>query len=357
VPRATRRRWLSALLAAFVALALARPAAAWSAAGHMQIALLAYDELPEDTRVRLATLLEAHPRFREDFLPALPPGLSTPAERARWLFAYAATWPDVARGQPAYEHGTWHYVNLPLELRGSALVSCRQARRELPASERRIAALDAERRGRGEPGIPAGDSIRSALPKNQRTLADRAAPREARALALSWVLHLVGDAHQPLHAVALFTSRHFASGDRGGNDILVRERGSLHRVWDGLLGDDTSPAALEAALVALRGDRARWRAARQAAMQRSLDAWLDEDCDLARRAVYVPAVLAAVQRFEREPPASAAVGRDGAVSAALRAKPELSLRPAYHQHAAEKARERAVQAGLRLAALLRGLAL
>lgn len=355
MPRATRRRRLGALLGALVALGLARPAAAWNAAGHMQIALLAYDELPEDTRARLATLLEAHPRWHEDFLPALPAGLATQAERARWSFAYAATWPDVARGQPAYEHGTWHYVNLPLELRGSALASCKQARRELPASERRIAAIHAERRARGEPGIPAGDSILRALPDNQRTLADASAPREARALALSWVLHLVGDAHQPLHAVALFTGGRFITGDRGGNDIMLRERGSLHRVWDGLLGDEATPRALKAALVELRADRALWRVARLEAAQTSPAAWIDEDCDLARSAVYVPAVLSAVRRFEHEPPASPAAAGDGV--APPPAKPELALRAAYYQHAAQKARQRAVQAALRLAAALRSLSI
>lgn len=352
--RAKRRRRLGALLGAFIALALARPAAAWSPAGHMQIALLAYDELPEDMRARLATLLEAHPRFRADFLPALPPELATPAERARWLFAYAATWPDVARGQPAYEHGTWHYVNLPLELQGSALVSCARARRELPASERRIAGIDAERRARGEPGMPTGDSILAALPNNQRTLSDPSAPREARALALSWVLHLVGDAHQPLHAVALFTGRRFVTGDRGGNDVVVRERGSLHRIWDGLLGDDATPRSLEAALVELRRDRSFWSTARRAATQSSPDAWIDEDCELARRAVYVPAVLSAVGRFERELPARAAEAADGA---ARPAKPELSLSPAYYSQAASRARERAIVAALRLAAWLRGLSI
>lgn len=317
----------------------------------MQIALLAYDELPEKTRAALASLLEAHPRFREDFLTALPAGLATPAERARWLFAFAATWPDVARGQPAFEHGTWHYVNLPLELVGSELSSCKRARRELPASQRRVAAIDAERRARGEPGIPAGDSILDALPNNLRTLADPHAERQARALALSWVLHLVGDAHQPLHAVALFTAQRFVTGDRGGNDVMLRERGSLHRVWDGLLGEDASTPALEQALAELRRDRARWRSARATAKASTLDAWIDEDCELARRAVYVPAVLSAVTGLERDGRATRPTGAGQAAPAAP-AKPEVSLRAAYHQHAAEKARERAVRAGLRLAALL-----
>lgn len=339
-------------IAAFVA---APPAAAWNAAGHMQIALLAYDELPENTRAALTSLLEAHPRFREDFLPALPPGLAS-AERARWLFAFAATWPDVARGQPAFERGTWHYVNLPLQLRGSALVSCREARRELPASERRIAALDAERRARGEPGIPMGDSILAALPSNQRTVADPARPRPARALALSWVLHLVGDAHQPLHAVALFTNQRFVTGDRGGNDVVVDERGSLHRIWDGLLGEDTSLPALQAALSELRRDAARWRAAQRAAQQPSVQTWIDEDCELARRVVYAPAILSAVSSHERgERPRSAVPSGDATTDA--RDKPRVSLAPEYYRQAGDKARDRALQAALRLAEWLRSLAL
>lgn len=336
-----KRRWLGGVLAGLLALGVARPAGAWSASGHMLIAMLAHDQLSEGARATLGSLLEAHPRYREDFLPALPPEVANePEARARWLFAYAATWPDVARGQPAFEHGTWHYVNLPLEPRGSKLWSCREARRELPASMRRVAAIDQQRRARGEPGIPGGDSILQALPNNLRTLADARAPREARALALSWVLHLVGDAHQPLHAVALFTASRFVTGDRGGNDIVVRERGSLHRVWDGLLGRETSLPALTAALVELRRDRAGWSAARRARTILRVDDWIDEGCELARRSVYSPAVLGAVSGVERDRSPD---------------KPAVTLPPAYFEQARETARERALRAGLRLAELLRSI--
>ena len=100
--------------------------------------------------------------------------------------------------------------------------------------------------------------------------------------------------------MALFSRSRFVTGDRGGNDILVRGRASLHRVWDELLGDDTAPAALDAGLVELGRDRRRWRAAAEDARPSNVDTWIDEDCDLARRAVYVPAVLTAVERFEHD---------------------------------------------------------
>jgi hypothetical protein len=336
----------------------AGPAAAWNAHGHMLIALVAYDALTPDKREALTTLLEAHPRFAADLTSAIPPALVSQRERARWLFAHAATWPDLIRGQPAYDHGTWHYVNLPLELRARQLTGCAQARRDLPGSVRRIAQVDAERRVRGEPAIPSGDSIVVALAHNQRTLADPNAPREARALALTWLLHLVGDAHQPLHGVALFTPQRFVTGDRGGNDILLGARGSLHRVWDGFLGEETSLTALEAALGELRRDRPRLRGAQAAAGVLDVDAWIDEDCELARAAVYVPAIVAAVERHEHDQRRATATGSaNQAPPSSTTLKPEVSLRPAYYQHGREKARQQALRAGLRLAALLQTLSL
>lgn len=299
----------------------------------MQIALLAYDSLDAELRQRLVRLLEAHPRFPEDFLPHVPPELRSAAERDRWIFAHAATWPDLARGQPAYEHGTWHYVNLPLYLRGGRLVSCAEARAAFPESVRRLAEQRAAEAAPGAFGVR--DSIREALPKALGVVGDAKASAAERALALSWVLHLVGDAHQPLHGVALFTDRRFVTGDRGGNDITITGRGSLHRLWDGLLGEDTS-------LVAVSRSAARSRATQLTKLAREardldLDHWLDEGCELARTQVYVPAVLNAVQRFERD-------GRAG--------KPEVALRQAYVEAAAEVAHRRALQAGARLARVL-----
>lgn len=60
-----------------------------------------------------------------------------------------------------------------------------------------------------------------------------------KAIALSWLLHLVGDAHQPLHAAGFF-SRAFPESDRGGNHFFVQPPGrqpvKLHAYWDGALG-------------------------------------------------------------------------------------------------------------------------
>jgi hypothetical protein len=352
--------WLCAAVALVGALAPAS-AKAWNASGHVAIALLAYDELGPTQRAALVQLLRAHPRLEPDVASALPSSLSG-AARDRWLFALAATWPDLARGQPLYEHGTWHYVNLPLTLRAGQLASCREARRAFPDSVRRVAEMDAARRARGLPGIPSGESIREALPRNARTLADAKAPASERALALSWVLHLVADAHQPLHAVALFTNDRFVTGDRGGNDIMARDLGSLHRVWDDLLGSDLAPDAVAGTVTELARRVAVGRAPRDLASW--LDRWLDEDCELARTSVYTADVLRAVEQFEASSNATspASAGTAGAAAASPEpgsapAKPELSLAPDYLQRARQRARERASLAASRLATLLAQLGL
>jgi hypothetical protein len=67
----------------------------------------------------------------------------------------------------------------------------------------------------------------------EEVLADKTKPKEERAEALKFLVHLIGDLHQPLHVV----ERH---GDKGGNKRLVffldRQKAvSLHEVWDGLM--------------------------------------------------------------------------------------------------------------------------
>jgi hypothetical protein len=60
-------------------------------------------------------------------------------------------------------------------------------------------------------------------------------------VALCWIFHLIGDVHQPLHTVALFTTQFPPpEGDRGGTRFYIRAREgahtiSLHTFWDDLI--------------------------------------------------------------------------------------------------------------------------
>jgi hypothetical protein len=81
-------------------------------------------------------------------------------------------------------------------------------------------------------------NILSAITENKRVAGETIEP-EKRAIALAWLFHLIGDIHQPLHTVQVFT-REYPNGDRGGNDICIRvapgrQALDLHRFWDGLI--------------------------------------------------------------------------------------------------------------------------
>ncbi len=77
---------------------------------------------------------------------------------------------------------------------------------------------------------PDRNCVVEAIPWYQRVLVEKDAPLNVRRIALRYVVHLVGDIHQPLHA---------AHGkDRGGNTISTKYKGkqmSLHALWDSTL--------------------------------------------------------------------------------------------------------------------------
>lgn len=106
-----------------------------------------------------------------------------------------------------------------------------------------------------------GECAVAAIEKYSAILSNRANPPAERAEALAFVVHFVGDIHQPLHA----DYRH----DAGGNDFQVRWHGrgtNLHRVWDSLMLDSAHlPAAqytrkllAERAPIATGGTPAGW---------------------------------------------------------------------------------------------------
>ena len=115
--------------------------------------------------------------------------------------AEASTWADEERSNPATfwqtEAGPYHYVTVPT---GTS--------------------LDAV----GSPDE--GDGL-TALRRFTETVRSADATPEEKALALRFIVHIVGDLHQPLHAGN--------GSDRGGNEIDVLWFGqetNLHAVWD-----------------------------------------------------------------------------------------------------------------------------
>jgi hypothetical protein len=91
-----------------------------------------------------------------------------------------------------------------------------------------------------QPVAPPPDNILQAYQTNLDILRINA-PSSTKAVALCWVFHLIGDVHQPLHTIALFTTQFPPpEGDRGGTRFYIRAREgastiSLHTFWDDLI--------------------------------------------------------------------------------------------------------------------------
>ncbi len=251
------RRFAVLLLAA----ALAPPLPAWNAEGHRAIAGMAYDLLTPRARARVDQLLARHP----DFLTVLTRNAKDPASRMREAFMTAAVWPDLIKGDPRFfdearkdakptallpgfpdmeMHKVWHYKDIPFSPDGTPLQPA-DPRNAITELNRLIALLD---RAPEDPLNPV--------------------------YALPWIAHIVGDIHQPLHAVSRFLKAH-PKGDAGGN--LVRtagERRNLHWVWDDL------PSMLQ------KTDLAADLRTLPRPRQRKPEAWLEESFALAKIHVY-----------------------------------------------------------------------
>jgi hypothetical protein len=67
-----------------------------------------------------------------------------------------------------------------------------------------------------------------------------------KAVALAYLIHLMGDLHQPLHCASLFNDM-FPDGDMGGNKFWIKVDGKgdkLHSIWDDLLGTTVVPTEI-----------------------------------------------------------------------------------------------------------------
>ncbi|RXK86035.1 S1/P1 nuclease [Filimonas effusa] len=148
----------------------------WGAKGHRTVAFIAEKHLSPKAKAAVTACLQGE------------------------AIENAATWPDENRTN---ENAQWHFINLPLGLNYEKFVTY----------------------VKGQNG-----TIYTAYLDAKATLANNNASAAQKHDALRFVIHLVGDAHQPMHV-----SR---KEDKGGNTIQVRFNGegtNLHSLWDSRL--------------------------------------------------------------------------------------------------------------------------
>jgi hypothetical protein len=253
--------------------AVPAPAFAWGYEGHKIVAAIARGYLAPAVKAKVDALLAADTDTLEphDMLSA-------------------ATWADTYR-KDHRETAQWHFVDLELAKPDLDAACFGHPPSSVPAS-----------------AGPAQACIVDRLNAFEAELKNPATPQAERIIALKFVLHFVGDVHQPLHASD--------DQDQGGNCVRLALGGSrttnLHGYWDtGLIvtmGSD--PVALAQTLSAkiTSAQRAAWAKGDAAA-------WALESYAVAKSTAYWPGAPAGCPKDAA--PVSLPPGYDAAAEAAV----------------------------------------
>jgi S1/P1 Nuclease len=308
-----RRNTAGSLLVLCVA-ASACPAFAWNGLGHKVVAEIAWQQLDAPTRQQIVDTLRRHPRFAEDFEKKMPEDVATSdkATQDHWIFQQAATWPDMAR-KTQYDQPSWHYINVPLFLDGERPVPFNLST-DYPTTT-----------------MQAEGNVVQATKHCLALIANRDATVDTKALAYAWLIHLVGDMHQPLHSTALVCD-YFPQGDEGGNKIPVVQGHNLHSLWDGLLGTRSRMQDVDREVAKMREQQELW----DVDTKLDINGWIAESHAAAVSVVYDPAILQAVRE----------------ATPGVKLEP-ITLTEDYLRAAGQLARRRIVAAGVRLGTLLK----
>jgi hypothetical protein len=253
-------------LAAIVCLGGSLPAFGWGPEGHNLVARLAAARLTPAAAAKVAEILG--------------PGNT---------LASISSWADQVR-RTRSETGPWHYIDIPINKPH----------------------LDMKR------DCPAGNCVIAKIEDFEKVLAAPASTPEQRKEALMFVVHFIGDMHQPLHCAD--------NKDKGGNDVKLDFFGrpsNLHTVWDsGLLGRMGSE---EEMFIALNRDLTPRHARKWA--RGEVEDWAEQSHKAGQRTVY------------GKLPAAPAGG-------------QITVDARYEQIAAPLIKDQIEKAGIRLAAVL-----
>lgn len=172
------RRAIAVIVVVAAVLCASARSFAWGAEGHHIVARIALTKLTPETLRAVTAMLGT-----EDFVTV-------------------STWADEVRtARP--ETYNWHFVDIPY---GDATYN---AARDCPPTEK-------------------GDCVIAEIARARLALRDASIEPRQRAEALKFLIHFVGDLHQPLHSID--------NHDRGGNDVHVQgdagRATNLHAMWD-----------------------------------------------------------------------------------------------------------------------------
>ena len=176
---------------------------AWNSTGHYIVARIAEKELLED-----------HEEIHQKLLDILALNAEYAKERDH-PFVEASTYASDVRYHNWTIFNSWHYALNYIKRKGAKV-----ATKDLASSPQDIVF-----------------AINEAKNTLRNTKYSRIEDRFGKSFMLRYLIHLIGDIHQPLHNVS-FISENFKYGDMGGNLFHVDAKGeeTLHDLWDNCLG-------------------------------------------------------------------------------------------------------------------------
>jgi hypothetical protein len=258
-----------ALLVCTLFAASPKRAMAWGDEGHKVVAKVAEHYLTDTTRQRILDLLKQDQK--KDFYARECPQAQTASD----FMMCVSTWADRVRSDRP-ETANWHFVDIPNKPTQGASPLYNEAR-------------DCQCTRDGDCIVRAIDQFRIILARADST--DR--ERQRRIEALKFIIHFVGDLHQPLHDAD--------NHDRGGNDVKVLWFGkeyvnaarkydwNLHSVWDTGIIEKTNPNAddmAERILATLANQNIK------SIEKGTVVDWANEAHGIAVRSAYAPTFLA-----------------------------------------------------------------
>ncbi len=173
------RKLVVAVCVVLAAVCSWHPVLAWGGQGHRLVGLIAANHLTRVAKQNVTWLLDGQ------------------------SLAEVASWAD-QQVTDQQQTAPWHYLNIPPDAAG----------------------YDRDRDCPRQPGVAAGaradqwrDCAVDRIGFMEQRVADRSLDRADRATALKYLVHFIGDLHQPFHALGV---------GRGGNDVIVRVFGVSH---------------------------------------------------------------------------------------------------------------------------------
>lgn len=205
----------------FFLLFLSIPAFSWDDVGHKLTAYVAWQTMSPATRTAVIKALREAPEDSQIGALFQTYGMEPLEIRERSFFMTVASWADIVRDREfetrykKYHHSNWHYADTFWKQNGTAA--------EILT------------------GFQDNGQALKKLYEFDKELRDTSTTAGERAIAVAWLMHLIGDLHQPLHTSGRVTDME-PKGDQGGNlfplspkDTPRDKQLNLHWLWDSII--------------------------------------------------------------------------------------------------------------------------